>query len=444
MRDKQSEIMEKTAKILYIDDEEYNLTLLSKIFKNTKYDLLIATDGLEGIDIAQVNKLDLIILDINMAGMNGYEIATRLKAIDSLRDVPLIALTANSTMKSRDMALISGCDGFIKKPIIPDKITFEINEYINGKRESIERDRQIELMKQYNLELVEHLEKEIRDLRHANTDLRDLDKLKSDFITIASHELRTPLVTIVGYIGLLMSKRISPLTPEVEKMLKVVERNISKLQNRVQDMLTISYIEKKVPFLKLRSVTPINIAENILEDNALVLAERMLAAKLHIRGDIPEIECDPEKIEQVISNVFNNAIKYTEDFGMIELSICYPSTKINDRYELDPEKYVDILIEDNGIGVPRDKLEKIFGKFIELTNVDMHHSSDHEFMGCGSGLGLSISRGIIESHCGFIWADNREPKGTSIVIVLPKIIENKRAFVNIDSKDFISFIEGSF
>jgi len=436
--------MDKNLAILYIDDEEYNLVLMEKIFKNTQYNLLKAIDGLEGIDIARKNKLDLIILDINMSGMTGYETATKLKAIDNVKDVPLLALTANSTARARDLALISGCDGFIKKPIIPDRILSDVKDYIAGKREIIDRDKQIELMKQYNLELVEHLEREIKDLRNANTDLKDLDKLKSDFITIASHELRTPLVTIVGYIGLLLSKRISPLTPEVEKMLKVVERNVHKLQFRVQDMLTISYIEKKVPFLKLMKVNPISIAENILEDNALVLAERTLVAKLRIRGEIPEIECDSEKVEQVLSNVFNNAIKYTEDFGMIEISVCYPSAMINEKYELDPYKYVDILVEDNGIGVPENKLEMIFGKFIELASVDMHHSSEHDFMGCGTGLGLSISRGIIESHCGFIWAKNREPKGTTIAIVLPKVIENKSAFINIDSRDFVSYVDGSY
>lgn len=156
-----------------------------------------------------------------------------------------------------------------------------------------------------------------------------------------------------------------------------------------------------------------------MEDQALILADRELEAKLIIDGVIPEIECDPDRISQVVSNILNNSIKYTENGGSIYLTIKYPSDSISRISQLDHNQYLDIIIEDTGIGIPESKFIKVFEKFVELSDIEKHHSSDTEFMGGGTGLGLPICKAIIEQHKGYIWAEKREERGTRLTVILP-------------------------
>jgi len=405
--------------ILYIEDESTNRLLVRKILEPEGYIVFEAEDGITGIEIAARENIDLILLDINMAGMNGYEIATRIKAMDNLKNIPLIAFTANVMKHARAKALISGCDGYMTKPIERGVFLQNIKEYFDGKKDFIENDKIPELIKEYNVELVKHLEKEVRELKRVNEEMRELDKMKSDFISIASHELRTPLVTIVGYLGLALSDRLGDLTQQQYKALSVVERNAKKLERIVRDLFTLSQIEGQPSIILTEMSNPIQIVETVLEDQALILADRELEAKLIIDGVIPKIECDPDKIAQVVSNILNNSIKYTENGGSIYLTIKYPSESISRISQLDNNQYMDIIIEDTGIGIPESKLTKIFEKFVELSDIEKHHSSETEFMGGGAGLGLSICKAIIKQHKGYIWAEKREKRGTRLTVILP-------------------------
>ncbi len=406
--------------ILYIEDEPYNRLLVKKILGLHKIDVLEAEDGLSGLEIAQKQKVDLILLDINMEGMNGYEIATRLRSIEMTKETPLVALTANVLQRARDRSLISGCDGFITKPIDQETFIPLIHEYMNGRKDFVDSNKIEQLMKENNKELVYHLEKEIKELKRANDELKELDKLKSDFISLASHELRTPLVTIVGYTGLLLSKRLGDIAPNHEKILKIVDRNSKRLEKIVKDLFTLNMIDKDSDFLEKSEVAIPVLVTDVVEDLLLVFEERELTCNYHFEGEIPNVFCDDNKIAQVIDAVMGNAIKFTPNGGAIDIHVRYPSHNILRRFDLDAEKYVEIVIKDSGIGIPDNKLIKIFDKFVELGDIEKHHSSDVEFMGGGTGLGLSISKAVIEKHHGVIWAENRRSsQGAKFYIIIP-------------------------
>lgn len=412
--------MSEKKVVLYIEDEPYNRLLVKKILSINGVETIEAEDGISGIEIAKTKCLDLILLDINMEGMNGYEIATRLRSMDKCKDVPLVALTANVLQRAKDRALISGCDGFITKPI--DQAIFYplLMEYMNGRKDFVDSSKIEELMKENNKELVYHLEKEIKELKRANDELKELDKMKSDFISLASHELRTPLVTIVGYVGLLLSNRLGELTAHHEKIMKVVDRNAKRLEKIVRDMFTITMIENKERFLEKNDVKLDELIRDIIEDLSLVFEERQLKCELHIEGDIPVVVCDENQISQVINAILGNAIKFTENNGVIDVYLRYPSKNILKKYDLDPESYVEIIVKDTGIGIPEGKLKSIFDKFVELGDIEKHHSSESEFMGGGTGLGLFLSKGIVEKHNGFIWGENRTTtRGSKFYIILP-------------------------
>jgi signal transduction histidine kinase len=421
---------EKIKKILYIEDDANCRILIKKIIEQHGYKLFEAEDGFSGLELAKNNNFDLILLDINMIGMNGFEIATKIKSFDNCKNIPLIAITGNLLNNTKDMSIISGCDGFLTKPINAATIMNSIEEYLNGKRDTLDQNKIPELMKEYSINLVSHLEQEIKELKRANADLKEIDKLKSDFISLASHELRTPLVTIIGYISLLLSKRLGSLSPEHEKLLNIVERNARRLEKIIKDMFTISLIENKIPFMELRNINPVNIIETVLEDLDLAIKERKLNTNFKIDGNIPTIECDEERIMQVVSNIIRNAIKFTENNGNIDITIRYPSVKISERYGLAQTDYIEIIVEDTGIGIPPDKINKVFEKFIELAEIEKHHTSDKDFMGGGIGLGLSICLGIVQRHNGYIWAENRETKGTRLIIILPLKVSDKFAFID--------------
>ncbi len=404
---------------LYIEDDGSNRTLLKKLLQLSNFDVLEAADGITGLEIATKNHVDIIILDINMIGLNGYEIATLLKSHDKTKNIPLVAFTANMVQNSRAKAIISGCDGFIHKPI--DIATFikKIGEYLAGKKESIEPEKIHKLTKEYNVDLVKHLEKEIRELKRLNDDLKKIDKIKTDFMTLVSHELRTPLVTILGYTEMLSSCKIGQLNLMQSKMVGIVSRNAARLEKIVKAFLTMSELENGTQKLEIEKVNVVKELENLVEDYEITLKNRSLNCNLFTTGNIPLIDCDTENILQVFTGLLSNAIKYTRDGSEISITVNYPSQKISVVSDLDKNKYIDVIFDDEGIGIPADKLERVFDKFTELGEINNHHSSETEFMGSGVGLGLSICKAIINTLNGFIWAENRRPEGTRMIIVLP-------------------------
>lgn len=426
--------MKEKIRILYIEDDFNSRLLVKKALKDIKYEIIEKEDGLSALDLLQQDeKFDLILLDINIAGMNGFEIATRIKSIEKYKNTPLVALTAGLLKNSRELALISGCDGYLTKPIIPSELPNQIEEYLHGKKESLPADKIMDLMREYNLKLVSHLETEIKELKKANEELKELDKLKSNFISLASHELRTPLMTIIGYMGLLLSKNENETIKDNLKILQIIERNAKRLEKIVKDMFTLSLLENKIPFMEIRNINPLIIVESVIEDLRLVFLHREISFSLEINGNIPYIECDEEKITQVISNIVKNAIKYTENKGSVKISVNYPSLTVETKYGQNKKEFIEIAIADTGIGIPDDKVNKIFEKFPGIQNIENHHTSDFEFMGGGMGLGLSISKGIVEKHHGYIFFEKNKPKGTIFYVILPLKIKE-----DVDNYSFIT------
>ena len=204
-----------------------------------------------------------------------------------------------------------------------------------------------------------------------------------------------------------------------ERILKIVDRNSRRLEKIMHDLFTLYQANQGTSFLEYEKINLKKTIQDCIDDFVLVLEERNLKINYTFQGEPPLISCDELKIIQVLDAVINNAIKFTPDYGEIEIFLRYPSYNIHKKYDLNAEQYIEIAIKDNGIGIPDNKLIKIFDKFVELSDIEMHHSSQSEFMGGGTGLGLSLSKAIVEKHRGFIWAEQRVEKGAKIYIVLP-------------------------
>lgn len=405
-------------KILYIEDDESNFQLIKRLLKNTNFKLIQAEDSLKGLDLVKKQTFDLILLDINMAGLNGYETATRLKMLNP--NLPLVALTANKIDRAKERALVSGCDGFINKPFNPLIFPSLISEYINGKKDKISNtERIIEALTLNNQATVCHLEEQLRELKRANLELRELDRMKSRFITLVSHELRTPLSPIVGYSSFLLANAEN-ISERENRIFNIIFKNSKRLECLLNNLFTLNLLEQNETYLCYEEVNFYSLISGLIEDFYLILEKRKLQCELICDGEIPNVFCDEAKIEQVFFALLENATKYTNDGGKISIYLNYPSRYIFKKYDLSPNDYIEIIFEDSGIGIPENQLNAIFEKFVELSDIDRHHTSNDDFLGCGPGIGLSLCKGIVKEHKGFIWAENRRShNGSRFYVLLP-------------------------
>jgi signal transduction histidine kinase len=258
-----------------------------------------------------------------------------------------------------------------------------------------------------NARLVDDLRDVQDDLRHltsqlaeTNRQLKRLDQTKTDFITIASHELRTPLTQIYGYSDVLKSLEGDELSDAqvVHRFIEGIARGATRLKQVVDAMVDMSLIETKA--LRLRPATvPVGVVvENAVESVLSAAGQRSLGWRVHDLSDLPCIEADGTRLEQVLVGLLTNAVKFTPDNGAIEISGRLASSS--------DQSYVELQIADTGIGVDPDHRDLIFEKFYRAENPLLHSTDETGFKGAGPGLGLAIAKGIVEAHGGLIWVES--------------------------------------
>lgn len=236
-------------------------------------------------------------------------------------------------------------------------------------------------------------------LQDANEKLKIIDKLKSDFLSMVSHELKTPLTAMKVSSELLLENDSKPGTRE--ELLQILIRNIDRLTRLVNNLLDISMIESGKPKYSMEIVD----LHDIIDTAVGTLRSQYEKNRLNITTDIPEnlpkINADKDKIIQVFINLLSNALKFTHEGGNVEIR----------AFEF--ENYIEVQVKDDGIGIPPDKIDKIFDKFYQVNN-----NSTHSYG--GAGLGLTVSKAIIEDHGGSIRAESSPSKGSVFILTFNK------------------------
>ncbi len=418
--------MSKT--ILYVEDNAANRVLVRQVLEGVGYTVLEATDGLNGIKAAQETHPDLILMDINIPGMDGYEAATRIKSLPELSDIPIIALTAKVMAGDRERALAAGCSGYIAKPIDIDILPRQVAEFLGGMRESITVEQESAYLREYNERLVDRLEKKVQELTKANEALAHTDAMKSRFINLAAHELRTPLAAVHGYLSLLTASDSPVIAHADEKTLQVIEgvvTGVDRLRGIVQDMLDVTRIEAGTLQLKHAPIGLSLILDKIKKDFKNVIVRRQQTLLVDDANHIPTLWADGERITQILRNLVSNAVKYTPDGGTIEIKIDMlgdNSAFVQNSPAFQP--FVKITVSDTGVGIAAEEQERIFENFYEVRDIERHSTSKTEFMGGGAGLGLAIARGVAEAHGGSLWVESEghDPvrcPGSQFHLILP-------------------------
>ncbi|MFO7540446.1 MAG: HAMP domain-containing sensor histidine kinase [Chloroflexota bacterium] len=236
----------------------------------------------------------------------------------------------------------------------------------------------------------------IEELQLAYNELNELDQVKTDFIAVASHELRTPLAVIMGYVSFLRDEA----SPDMAGHLDQVMDASQQLRALIQDMLNLRYTDSGDTPLQLKEIDLVTLVRDMVMEKEEVMRSRQHTVTLRLGKQPLWAHIDPEKMGQVLSNLLNNAAKFTGTGGRIEVAV----------YGQGSEAW--FRIRDNGMGIPSDKLERIFKRFYQ---VESSLNRRHE----GMGLGLAIARELVLLHNGRIWAESDGQNGSTFYMVLP-------------------------
>ncbi len=425
-------LTDMNPKILYIDDDPINLTLVNRLLSSYNFEVLEAQTGLEGIRIAREKQPNLILMDINLPGLDGHETTTRMRSIPALKKTPIIALTARTTRGERELALAAGCDGYISKPIDVDDFPHKVIAYLEGQKDTISSDERQHYLGQYSHKLVDRLEAKVLELQEVNQRLQKVDKIKADFITLAAHELRTPITLVYGYARLLQTVAKERGRDEDDDMYDLAGRiyyAVHRLSEVVNDILNISLIETGEMRLEMGPVELGEVIRAALAELNPAKNDRQLNLSLCDLELLPVITGDRQRLQQVFWNLLSNAIKFTPDGGTIGVQ----GWPVNPGEPADDVPWailfnrpgVVVMVEDTGIGIDPSEQKEIFERFYVIENTAYHSSSKTAFGGGGIGLGLPITRGIVEAHGGRIWVESMgrhiaNPTGSKFYVFLPR------------------------
>ncbi len=384
--------------ILYIEDDPGSQILVQRTLAFAGYRVVVASCGLEGLDAAAREMPDMILMDINLPDLSGREVTTKLRGEERFRGMPIVALTALSQAGEREKAIAAGATGYLTKPIDVDKLPDQVAHYLAGARDIAEAGVLMEAHTAYNQEVVNRLESKIRELETSNAELLRLDKIKDDFIQLTAHELRTPLTLVYGYSRLLQEssivRRLKDESGEVKMFIDGLVDSIERMSAVINEILTVSRITTGRIDLSLGPTNLSEIAEKVVQSFAQAAQQRNLLINFN-PGQWPQlIQADSDLIELALSNVIGNAIKYTPDGGVVNL-IARPGLT-----------NVVLMFQDTGIGISKEDQARIFERFYTAGDTQLHSTSKTAFRGGGLGLGLAISKGIVEAHGGRIWVES--------------------------------------
>ena len=362
---------ETRPKILIVDDAPHNIEVLRGVLRKS-YRCSVATSGKKAIKIATSKKPpDLILLDIMMPGMDGYEVCRRLKAKKRTRDIPVIFVTARKEVKAEFQGFEAGAVDYIIKPIRPAIVEARVATQLKL------RQQQLDLEKQYS-------------------ELCRLQSLRDSLTHMIVHDLRSPLTGLCGFLELFRMEA-DRLSEDHRDYLRQCMDNAQALLTMINDLLDINRLESgKLPLDK----APCHIGDMLQKAVKMLGA---LAEDHRISVNAPEeitVDCDRRIVTRVIMNLIGNALKFSPGDSQIIVDTAHG------------QDCVRVSVHDSGCGIPEEYREKIFEKFgqVEARENRQKHST---------GLGLTFCKLAIEAHGGAIGVDSKLGEGSTFWFTLP-------------------------
>ncbi len=360
--------------LLIVDDEPDNLRILSSLLRD-EHQVLIAKSGEQALTLAADKQPDLILLDIVMPNMTGFEVIEVLKSKPSTSDIPVIFITGLHSSKDETTGFELGAVDYIHKPFNPAVVKARVAS---------------------QLQIIEQR----RELKNLSQELQRASEAKGMFLANMSHEIRTPLTTIIGYSESLLANELPDL--EQPAALGTINNSSKHLLALLNDILDFSKIEAGELTLELLDTDLSQLLEQVHVMCQELAKKKGLNIDWHLQNAIPShLETDPTRLKQILINLISNAVKFTER-GNISI-----------RLKLSGEQ-LTIAVSDQGIGIAQDKLAKLFTSFNQVDN-----STSRQYG--GTGLGLSISQNLANRLGGNISVESEVGRGSTFTITLPVI-----------------------
>lgn len=377
-------------KILYIEDNPESRALVRSVLESRGFDVLEASDGMAGIDLAIASHPDLILCDIQLPGIDGYETATRLRSYRGLDGCPIVVLTSHG---DRGLSLSLGCDGFIEKPIDVDRFPAQLRAFLKGKREKVRALDERKYLREYSQSLTERLEQTVRELTAANTRLRAAARSKTEFMQNLSHELATPLTPITGYLNMLRGGKMGGLSDGQQKALEAMALAADRLARTIDNLVDFASLEGGTTAVHRDAFDATALARSVFEEQR----SKAKARRVHLDLQLEAAEGfgDERKLRQALGNMVDNAIKFSPHGSDVLL-----------RVGSEPGRLV-FEVYDQGEGLLPDEGERVFEPFF-------HADRGAEERAPGAGLGLPVAKQIVEAHGGHIWVESppkTQPEG---------------------------------
>jgi len=363
------------CKILIVEDSPMIRKKLRFLLEKVDFEVFEAKSGEEGIWLAQECLPDMILLDVVMDRMDGFETCRRLKEMDEFRDVPIVFLTGKTETEHIAHGFKVGASDYIGKPFNPHEALPRIRTHLKIRVLSAFRQRNIDELKKLNV-------------------------AKDKLLRMASHDLRNPLSAISGLADLLKMGAAGEMNEEQSEMIGTIHSAAESMMQTLSDLLDLSSMESNKVKLEVADADPVELASSLVNLFRVSANKKKIDLRLEKSGDLAKIPMDTHQIRRVVENFLSNAIKFSPFETTIRLAVWQDGDR----------SYFDV--EDEGPGIAPEEQKLLFKEFGRTSNKPTAGEKS-------TGLGLSICRRIAEEHGGTVSMCNLDPRGARFRLELP-------------------------
>ncbi len=375
----------RAAKVMVVDDDSTLRSLIRVRLKRSGFEVIEAGDGRAAVNCFLRVAPDIVLMDANMPGMDGFEATQELKSIPEGKYTPILMVSGLEDDESVDKAFGAGATEYITKPICWPLLIHRLENICSA------------------------LQAEANLLRAKHT-ADEANRSKTEFLANMSHELRTPMHAILSFASMGTEKVGKASEEKLTRYFSRIEESGKRLLLMLNDLLDLSKLEAgKMTFLMEHSDL-LKTVDQVLGEFHALAKKNGITLKTESGDVVTKAWFDADRILQVVTNLVSNALKFSPADSVVRILFSDDQLLLDDG---DQVEALRLTVSDEGIGIPEDELESVFDKFVQ--------SSETNTGAGGTGLGLAICKQIVEHHKGKIYAENNQEAGTSFHLILPRI-----------------------